>query len=513
MIIGDIIRRNAKRYPKKAALIFGNSRYTFEELNSRVNSLVNGLIALGLNKGDRIAVLLDSCPQFVELYCAAGKGGLVLVPLNCRLSSQDLTYLVNNAEANTLVLGANYLSLLDSMRFDLKIVKNFIIVGGNDKGMTSYDDLLSQHPSNEPNLEIREEDLVYLLYTSGTTGLPKGIMHTHKTILACMLNYMVMAGVKRDDVSLAVCPPFWGPILVFHTFPHFYMGASIVLLKDFDSKIVLETIEREKVTTTFLIPPQIVSIVDYPHLDKYNTRSLRYVLFGGIPLSPEVLKRAAAAFGNIFNNAYGLIEETPVSILPAEDMILEGSPQEVKRLASCGREAINVEVRVVDDYGRDIAPGETGEVIARGDNMMKGYWKLPQVTEEAFRGGYLHTGDLATVDTEGYIYLIGRKKDVITSGGKAIYPTEVEEVIYHHPSISEATVFGIPDERLGEVSVAVVVVKEGKKVTSEEVMALCQQNLPSYAVPSSVVLADSLPRSPTGKVLRRLLQEKYSSTA
>jgi len=372
MVIGDIIKRSAKRYPDKVAFSFGNSKYTFEEFNGRVNRVVNGLTALGLNKGDMVAVLLDNCPQFVELYCASAKGGLALLPLNCRLGGQDLAYLVNDAGANTLVFGDNYLSVIDSMRSDLKTVNNFIVVG-TGSGLRSYDELFSQYPSDEPVIEIREEDLAYLLYTSDTTGLPKGVMHTHKSIMGCMLNYMIMAGTRCNDVDLAATPLFWIPGLVCHILLNFYMGASIVFLQDFTPELALEAIEREGVTTTFLLPPQIASLLDHPNLDKYDTHSLRHIWYGGVPLSQAVLRRAVATFGNIFHQGYGLVEETPIAVLPAADTALDGSPQEVKRLASCGREAINVDVRVIDDYGNDVAPGEIGELIARGDNMMKGY--------------------------------------------------------------------------------------------------------------------------------------------
>ena len=509
MVIGDIIKRNGKRYPEKEALVFGESRYTFKQLNDRVNSVANGLITLGVNKGDRVVVLMNNCLQFVELYCAVPKCGSVLVPLNPRLSDQDLTYLINDAEANTLIFGNDYSTLVNLIRPNLKTVKHFIIDGDSVEDWISYNELLSHSPADEPGLEVSEEDLVYLLYTSGTTGLPKGVMHTHKSIIACMLNYMIMSNIKSTDVTLATVPLFWIPAAVLFILPHFYMGAGIVLLKEFNPEIVLELIEKEGVTNTFLSPAQITSLLDSPDLSEHKTDSLRCVWFGGAALSPEVLRRAVNAFGNIFSNAYGLAEITPVSILPAKDMVLEGNPQELKRLASCGREAINVEARIVDDYGKDVAPGELGEVIAKGDNIMKGYWKLPQVTAEVLRGGYLYTGDLATIDEKGYIYLIGRKKDVITSGGKAIYPSEIEEVIYRCTSVSEVAVFGVPDDRLGEVIIAAVVAEGAEASITGEVIKLCQQNLPGYAVPSYVVVLDSMPRSPTGKVLRRLLREKY----
>ena len=223
----------------------------------------------------------------------------------------------------------------------------------------------------------------------------------------------------------------------------------------------------------------------------------------------ESLKKAIRTIGNVFFQVYGMIELTPMSMIIPEEQVIEGPPEKVKRLASCGKEPVNVETRVVNDDGKDVAPGEVGEVIARGDNMMKGYWRMPQATEETMRDGYLHTGDLATIDEDGYLYLVGRKKDLIASGGKTIYPAEVEEVIYQHPDVIEVAVIGVPDEKLGESLKAVIVARKEAKVTEEEIIEFCRERLPDYALPKTVTFMEKLPRNPAGKILRKALQEKY----
>ncbi|MBU2608282.1 MAG: AMP-binding protein, partial [Chloroflexi bacterium] len=265
------------------------------------------------------------------------------------------------------------------------------------------------------------------------------------------------------------------------------------------------------VTLGMMAPPMIMSLLEHPQLNRYDTGSLRHVWFGGLPMPVESFKRALQTLGNIFFQVYGMIELTPLAITVPEEQVIDGPPDKVKRLASCGKEPPNVEVRVVNDEGTDVVPGEVGEVIGRGDNLMKGYWRMPQATEEALRDGYLHTGDLATIDEDGYMYLVGRKKDLIVSGGNTIYPSEIEEVIYQHPSIVEAAIIGVPDDKLGEVPLAVVVVRKEDNATADDILAFCQQKLPDYACPRSVTLVEKLPRNPAGKVLRKVLQEKYCS--
>ncbi|OIP31842.1 MAG: o-succinylbenzoate--CoA ligase [Deltaproteobacteria bacterium CG12_big_fil_rev_8_21_14_0_65_43_10] len=510
MIIGKLIARNAKRYPNKTAVVSGDYVFTFKEFNERVNKLANTLTDLGVKKGDRIAALLDNCHQYVELYCSAPKSGFVLVPLNYMLSGKELAFIINNSGANTLFLGERYIDTINSVRGDLKGVRHFIIIGTPTEGMRSYEDLISRYPTDEPKVDIGEDDLAYLLYTSGTTGLPKGVMHTHRSILEIVIQYIIMPGLKRDDIDLITIPLYWGPSPLFHILPHFYVGSTIVVLKEFNPDVILKAIETEKISTTLMPPSFIISLLNHPQLSEYDVSSLRLIVFGGEPMPAEILKRAIEVFGKVFSHVYGLMEITPVTYFYEDDFVFEGSPEILKRVQSCGKEGINLNVRVVDENDNDVIPGEVGEVIAKGDNMMKGYWEVPQATAETIRGGYVYTGDLATIDKEGYIYLVGREKDIINSSGKTIYPGDVEEVIYRHPSVSQAAVIGVTDAKLGESVKAVLVLKERMKATENEILDFCKQNLAAYAIPQSIEFVDELPRNPSGKILKRELRERYS---
>ena len=507
MVFGDIVKGNARRYPNKLALVFENNRYTFKEFNERTNRLANALLDMGVKKGDRVAILLDNCHQYVEILSAGAKIGAVTVPLNCGLSRRELSYIINDAEANTLFLGENYTSLVNSIREELKGGKNFV-VGTPLEGMRSYEELISFYPPDEPNIEVEERDLLFILYTSGTTGLPKGTMWTHKGKVEGVVGCTFEWCFTPQDVYLVITPAFWSGSLGFIFLYPFYIGSTVVILKEFDTRTVLETMEREKVTITLLLPPHISTIVEYPELAKYDLHSLRLIVTTGIALPYHVWKRTIGALGNIVSPAYGLSETGCLAALHPQDIVLEGLPQKVRRLQSCGQETINTEVRVVDEAGNDLPAGQVGEVIVRTDAMMKGYWKLPQATAEVIRGGYLYTGDLGSLDEEGYLYLMGRKKEILTIRGRNIYPWEVEEVLYRHPTVKEAAVVGVPHEKLGLLVKAFVALKRGKGATEEEIIDFCRQHLADYAVPGSVEFVDKLPRTTTGKVLKEELRKR-----
>jgi len=511
MILGQLAKRNAKRYPRKTGVVSGSVRLTFEEFNRRVNSLANGLIDLGLRREDRVAVLLDSSYQYLELYFAIPKAGGVVVPLNTALSVPEMAYILGHAGVETLVFGERFEPVVDSLLNELDSVKRLVVVGTSAREVHSYEQLVARYPSTEPEVEVGEQDVAYLIYTSGTTGMPKGIMETHRGIIESALNTILGCRLSERDIGLVSTPLFWGAIMVSVVVPQVYVGSTQVLADDYSPEAILNLIQREKITSGFMIPPMITALLECPQLDSYDTSSLRHVLFSGVPIGVETLKRAIKTFGNIFFQCYGTTELGPLTMIDPDGQVIEGPPEKVRRLASCGQEAPNVEVRVVDDEGRDVAPGEVGEVIGRGDNLMKGYWRMPQATEEALKGGYIHTGDLATVDEGGYLYLVGRKKDLILSGGKTIYPVEVEEVIYQYPGVVEVAVIGVPDEKLGESIRAVVVVRRGEKVAAEDILEFCRQRLPDYASPKSVAFVEKLPRNPAGKILRRTLREEYGS--
>jgi len=509
-MIAGILKSNFRRHPDKTAVIFGDTRYTYKEFNDRVNSLANALINMGLRKGDWVAMIADDCIQQVEMFWAGAKAGIATSALNTTFSERDFSHLIGNGKAKVVACSNKYRNLVESLHPSLKSVKEYIIFGSSDKGFMGYEDFISTSSPREPDVEISENDLLYFANTSGTTGLSKQAMHTYKSLLATTLmdldalNYDISAG----GVFLAAAPLFVAYMIPRVSILSFYMRYPLVIPSNLAPQTLLQIIEKERVTNLFIATAFFQPIMDYPELDKYDCSSLRNIfIFGYFP--PEVWRRAVELFGNIFLLGYGQSEIGFVSFLPPEDFIFEGPPEKVNRVKSCGREPLWVEARVIDDHGEDTQPGQIGEIIVKGHNMMKGYWNALEATEQTIKGGYIYTGDLATVDEEGYIYLAGRKKDSITTRGKMVLPLEIEEIILQHPQVLEVAVIGVPDEELGEAVKAVVVKKDGN-VTEEEIIALCRKNLPDYAIPQSVDFTESLPKTAgTGRVQRYQLRQKY----
>jgi len=508
MILGDIVRRNARRYPRKTAVSFGSVSLSFDDFHRRVNSMANALLALGMHPGDRVGIVLDNCHQYVELYFAVPQAGGITVPVNTALSAQEMVHILQNAGVNILVFGERFATLVAHLLQELDSVTALIVVGASTKDASSYEQLVVQYPPTEPAVKVTEQDVACLLYTSGTTGLPKGAMITHRGMIESALNCLLICHFREDDVVLVMTPLFWSTAMMANIGPLFYAGGSVVVTDNFATDAVLELIQSKKITTTAMAPSTATTIAEHPELGKYDVSSLRCVILGGGPMPVEAHKQAIRTMGNIFFKFYALSETGPTSCLVPEEQIIEGSPEALKRLASSGREAPNVEVRVVDDEGRDVPAGQVGEVIVGGDNLTRGYWQMPQATAEALKGGYMHTGDLATIDADGYLYLVGRKKDLIVSGGKTIYAVEVEEVIGQHPGVAEAAVIGIPGEGADE-SIKAVVVRKEVTLTAEDIIEFCQQRLPDHACPKSVAFIDQLPRNIAGKVLKRVLETRY----
>ena len=506
MVLSEIISRNARRHLNKIALSFEDKRYTFAELNSRVNRLANGLLSLGLKKGDMLAVLADNCPEYAEIFWAGAKTGIVIVPLNCSLGETETSYILDNSEAKAIIVSEDYRSKVNSIRGTLVNISNFIAIGDEGEGMRSYQALLDSSPSIEVKEQLDEEGIFCIFFTSGTTGLSKGVIRTHRATVAAAVDAILSFRYVPGDVLLPLWPCYTVGY-IWSVMSNSYLGNTFTGIRRFDPQQVFETIEKEKVTVIFITAGALTSLIEYPEAHKYDYSSLGKMIYAGAPLPVAVLRRGIELFGNIFYCGYGSTEAAALpSCLPPEGHIVDGSEREVKRLASCGKETLNAEVRVADEDGKDIAPGKTGEVIWRADYLPKGYWKMPELTAETIRGGFVYTGDLATVDEEGYIYILDRKKDMITSSGHKIYSREIEEVLYYHPAVLEAAVIGMPDKKLGEMVKAVVVLRAGKKASSEEIIEFCRQRLPGYSVPGSVDFLTELPRNPTGKVLKRVLR-------
>ena len=510
MVLGEILLRNATRTPDRLAVVdkSTNTTCTYGELNARVNRLAHALTDAGVRKGDRVAIVQHNCLQYIETFFAVMKIGAVLTAIDFRVTPRELQYLLNDSEANTLIIGENYLNLIGFIPSELRTLKNFICIGQSAEQMPSFEELISPYPSTEPVTNVDENDLAVLYYTSGTTGLPKGVMMTHRNLEAAMINMLKALPITSDDITLHTSP-FSHIASGWPLLGHCYACGTNVTIEKFDPKAVLEAIEENKVTTWNTVPTVILRLVEYPDLTSYDLSSLRWIGYGASPMPAEVLKKAMGLIGNIFVQVYGLTETYIVTVLPKEDHILDGPENKVRRLRSCGKPLAGLDVRVINHQDKDIMPGETGEIIVKGDSVTSGYWKLPEETARTIKQGWFYTGDLATVDEEGYIYIIDRKKEIIISGGENISPKEVEEVIYRHPSVFEVAVIGVPDEKWGEAVKAVVSLKEDKTATEEEIIAFCKQNLARFKAPKSVDFIDSLPKTASGKISRKEIKDRY----
>ncbi len=508
--IAYMINRAGYYYGEKTAITSGDQSFTFAEVNARSNQLARALIKTGIKKSDRVGVLLTNCHEFIETDFALIKGGFVRLPINPRLNPSEYTYMLNNAEANTLVFESQYAEDIKNNMANFTSVRNFIMVGLGDAPFASrFETIMKVESARDTSIDVTDDDPHQILYTSGTTGKPKGAVTSFRSRLSTIATVLIdEMKVGPDDSLLSVAPLAHGggtKIL-----PHFIRGAKNVLLPKFTIEAFCETVEKEKVTTTWMVPTMITMLLEFPNLENYDLSSLKTVVYAAAPMPEATLRRALGTFGNIFVQVYGLSEApNPDLYLSKEDHVLEGTEEQMRRLQSAGKEAYGVFVRVVDKAGKDITPGDIGEIIIAGDNIMTEYWKLPEVTAETIRDGWLYTGDMATVDKGGYIFIVDRRKDLIISGGFNVYPREIEEVLYTHPALLEAAVIGVPDDHWGESVKAVISNRPGMEVTEKELVSFCEKKLSNYKRPKSFVFLKELPKGPNGKILKRELREKY----
>jgi acyl-CoA synthetase (AMP-forming)/AMP-acid ligase II len=511
MNVGTLFSKSARTFPERLAIAYGDSELTYRQANERVNRMANALRGLGILKGANVAVLLPNCPEFLETLYACFKAGIGTVPINFRLHPRECSFIIHHSEAVAVILGEDFRKSLYQLKGEMPRVKHYICITDPLAGMLPYESLLKSQLAEFPDEEVGRDDLAWLFYTSGTTGRPKGAMLTHHNLMAMTMNFFAdMSPLGPEDVILHAAPLSHGSGL--YSIPNVAKGAANVVLKSktFDPRIVLETIQRRKVTNMFMAPAMIKRLITSPEIDQHNLRSLKCIHYGGAPIYEEDLKGAVSKLGQVLVQLYGQAEAPmTISYLRKEEHLLEGTAEQIKRLTSAGIPRTDVEVRIVDSEDREIAPGEMGEIVLRGEVVMKGYWKNPQATAETLRGGWLHTGDLGIMDERGYLYILDRAKDMIISGGENIYSREVEDVILKHPAVFEVAVIGVPDEKWGEAIKAFVSLKEGEKATEEGIINFCKAHLASYKKPKSVEFMDTIPKNPYGKVLKRELREKY----
>jgi acyl-CoA synthetase (AMP-forming)/AMP-acid ligase II len=502
--------------PDRDCVVFEGKRYTFSQINERVNRLANALLKLGVKKGDRVAILQVNCNQYLESYYATAKVGGIFVPLNFRAKEDELSYMLSNAEAVALFVGDRYLDMVNAMRPRLPFIKNYISIDSKQAKMLYYEKLLSSASPDEVVTEIGDDDITILMYTAGTTGRPKGVPLTHNSFSVYVLENVDPASPEIEEKNLLTVP-------LYHVagcqalLAAVYGGRTLVMMRQFEVKEWMETVQQEKTSRAMLVPTMLKRIIDNPDFDKYDLSSLRVITYGAASMPFEVIKKAIEVMPDVrFINAFGQTETaSTITALGPEDHVISGTEAEkekkLRRLASSiGRPMPDVEMKIIDEEGKELPPGEVGEIVARGPRVMSGYWKDDEKTAKAFtKDGWLRTGDTGYKDEEGYFYLAGRADDLIKRGGEFISPEEVENVLYSHPKIAEAAVIGVPDPEWGQQPKAVVVLKEGEKATPEEIMEYCRQKLSSFKRPRAVVFVNELPRNPMGKVLKRVLRQQY----
>jgi len=501
--------------PDRVVVVFERKKYTFSQLNERVDRLANALSSLSVKKGDRLAMLQVNCNQFVETYFAAAKLGAIYVPLNFRAKGNELTYMLNTAEASTLLVGERYIELVDSLRSNLTSVRHFISIESRHEGMLYYEDMIASSPAGEIVTEIDDDDTTILLYTAGTTGVPKGVMLSHNSFAVYVLENVTPADPELEERNILTVP-LYHVAGIQAMLAAIYGGRTLVMERQFDAKEWMELVESEKANRAMMVPTMLKQLMDHPEFGEHDLSSLKVITYGAAPMPLEVIKRALDVFPGVsFINAFGQTETaSTITTLGPEDHIISGTEEErekkLKRLSSIGKPMSDVEMRIVDEDGRELLVGQVGEIVARGPRVMTGYWKDEEKTEKTIdKDGWVHTGDMGYMDEDGYFYLAGRAMDMIIRGGENISPEEVEAVLRTHLKVEEAAVIGIPDEEWGEQPRAIVVLKQGETATAEEIIEHCRTHLSSFKRPRSVVFTNELPRNPMGKVLKRVLQERY----
>jgi acyl-CoA synthetase (AMP-forming)/AMP-acid ligase II len=506
MTILDILEKDLQNNPQKIRVIFEDKRFTSSEFNIRINKFANALKDLGLKRGDRVGVLLRNCNQYLEIPFATAKIGVITVTANFRLTGKELTHIFKDSGSKILITGYEFEETIKEILPELKEIRHVISVGGDRSFGLDYEEILSQAKDKSPTYNLTEDDVVFIMYTSGTTGLSKGAMVTSRNLISSVINEISVINTPPSSIALQVMPLYH---VVWVDTLHYILRAKTTVIANFDPQNILKIIEKERVSHTMMVPAMIGALVNYPDLKKYDLKSLKLISYVGSLMPTSLLKQGFNIFGNIFLNQYGVTETCAcLSYMSPQEHIFLGSEKEKKRLASIGREQTCCRIQIFDENERSLPPGKVGEIVARGPQVMKGYWNKPDETTKAIKNGWFHTGDLGYMDEEGYIYLVDRKVDMIISGGENIYSREIENVLYSHPKVKESAVIGIPDEKWGEQIKAFIAVKEGEKLEEEEIIDFCKKSLAKFKIPKLIEFTDELPKDPNGKILKRVLKQK-----
>jgi len=500
MLVTEILPRARALYPRQTATICGGERQSYAQLAERVDRLASGLRSLGLAAGDRIAILHRNSHRYLETYFAAAQAGLILCPLNHRLSAAELDVILEDAGARVLIAEPCFAERAGELSAGLQVIF----------APEAYEELID---TSEATLFPRPavDDAILLYYTSGTAGHPKGVVLTHRNTMAHALSSIAELGLGDADIWIHAAPMFhladaWA------TWALTWVGGRHLFVPRFEPEVFLDSIEREGVTITNLVPAMLNRLVHHPSAGRHDLSSLRVLLSGGAPIAPELVRRIMDIFGCDYIQTYGMTETSPyltMSILKEHLRQLPAEKQFTFK-ASTGRPVLGIELKVLGETGHEVAADgkEVGEIVVRGDAVTRGYWNLPEESAAAIRDGWLHTGDLAVIDAEGYVNIVDRKKDMIVTGGENVYSTEVENVLFRHPAVLEVAVFGRPDSHWGEAVTAAVVLKPGSSASEDELIDFCRRHIAGYKAPRSVHFLDELPKTGSGKIAKRRLRER-----
>jgi fatty-acyl-CoA synthase len=503
----EVLRRHADICPDKACVIGSGSRFTYRQLYDRANSLAQGLLELGLGRGDIVGILLYNCTEYIEITFAVNQIGAVWLPLNFRLAAPEIHYILGDAGAKALITEAEFVPVIHSIQEDLPALKHVMVLGDKTPdGWFDYQEVVTTHAgAKPPHVEVTFDDLHRLMYTSGTTAHPKGVMLTYGNLYWKNIGHILTFGITDADRTLVVGPLYHVGGMDLPGTGTLYAGGSLVIMRRFDAIEVLRSIEREKVTNLWLSPAMTIMLFNAPEFDQYDVSSVRFIIDGGEKMPATLIQRFREKFPKAwFADAYGLTETVSGDTFLAKDKMLH-------KLGSVGKPVPHLQVRIADDNSHDLPPGELGEICLKGPKVFKGYWNNPEATAKAIVDGWFHTGDVGMLDQEGYLYIMDRKKDMIISGGENIASPEVERVIYEIPAVLEAAVIGIPHPKWLEVPKAYVVLKPGQSLTAREIESHCQKKLAKFKVPKEIEFIDQLPRNPSGKVLKRELRVYHTT--
>lgn len=506
MNIGEWVSKRARLYPKRLFLKDEDGRvFSNEEFNIRVNRMAHAVKHMGVARGERVAVLMLNASEFLEIFFACGKTGAIMVPLNFRLAAPELIYILRDCVPRALIYSFDFIDKVKAIKCaDLPISRYFHHGQGPGQGDPSISDFAASMPSDEPvpARDVTMNDPLFIMYTSGTTGDPKGAMLSHGNILFGAIHSLVGYGVDKTYISLVVAPLFHIGALAASATPILYAGGSLILKSFYNASEVIKLIMQEKINYMFAVPVMFQVMTKSEEWEKADFSHVHFFISGGAPIPIAVIRKYQEEKGVGFVQGYGLTETGRLTSLDLEDSI--------RMAGSVGKEVFHINLRIVDNDDRDVAPGEAGEIVVTGPNVFIGYWNKPRETAAAMRGGWFHTGDMGRRDKEGFIYVIGRKQELIISSGENIYPAEVEKTIQTLPQIKEAAAVAMPDPVRGEVVAAFVMLNEGQHITEENLIAALQGRIAHFKIPKRVFFVNDFPRNSTGKILKKELQKQIT---